>query len=176
MKLLGWKKERRIVVVREQIKEKPTKGRQLFDIPGYTFRMFVTSTLLPPEQVWREYNHRADMENRIRELKYDLAADGFCMKGFYETEAAFRGILLLFNLLGEFQRAAGLPGYKQPATIRTQVFLCGAILGCAGRNLVPYMSQTWGGLKSRIPLFDNILAYVFPASPKLPSELTPTPA
>jgi len=59
---------------------------------------------------------------------------------------------------------------------RTQVFLCGAILGCAGRNLVLYMSQTWGGLKRRIPLFDNILAYVFPASPKLPSELTPAPA
>ena len=45
----------------------------------------------------------------ICELKHDLAADGFCMKGFYETEAAFCDILLLFNPLGEFQRAAGLP-------------------------------------------------------------------
>ena len=109
----------------------------------------MTSTSLPPEQVWREYNPRADMENRICELKHDLAADGFCMKGFYETEAAFRGILLLFNLLSEFQRAAGLPGYQQPATLRTKVFLCGAVLGCSGRNLVLYMSLAWGALSIR---------------------------
>jgi hypothetical protein len=175
-KLQGWDCERRIVVIRELIGEKPSKGRLLLDLPGYTFRMFVTSTSLPPEDVWREYNHRADMENRICELKHDLAADGFCMKGFYETEAAFRGILLLFNLLGEFQRAAGLLGYQQPATLRTQIFLCGAILGVAGRNMVLYLSSAWGGLKRRIPLFDNIMAYVFPASPKLPSDAPPAPA
>jgi hypothetical protein len=176
VKLQGWKHERRIVVIRELIGEKPSKGRQLLDLPGYTFRMFVTSTQLPPEQAWREYNHRADMENRICELKHDLSANGFCMKGFYETEAAFRGILLLFNLLGEFQRAAGLPGYHQPATLRTQVFLCGAILGRTGRNMVLRLSTAWGGLKSRIPLFDNILAYVFPASPKLTTNFPPAPA
>jgi hypothetical protein len=176
VKLQGWNCERRIVAIRELIEEKPTKGRKLLDLPGYTFRMFVTSSSLPPEDVWREYNHRADMENRICELKHDLAADGFCMKGFYETEAAFRGILLLFNLLGEFQRAAGFSGYQQPATLRTKVFLCGAILGCAGRNMVLYMSSAWGGLKSRIPLFDNIMAYVFPASPKLPPDAATAPA
>jgi hypothetical protein len=30
-------------------------------------------------------------------------------------------LLLLFNLLAEFLRAAGLPGYREPATIHTQV-------------------------------------------------------
>ena len=74
------------------------------------------------------------MENRIAELKHDLGADGFCMKQFFATEAAFRAVLLLFNLLAEFQRAAGLPGYREPATIRTQVLTCGAILGRAGRR------------------------------------------
>ena len=49
------------------------------------------------------------MENRIAELKHDLGADGFCMKQFFATEAAFRTVLLLFNLLAEFQRAAGMP-------------------------------------------------------------------
>lgn len=175
-KLQGWNCERRFVVIRELLEEKPSKGRKLLDIPGYTFRSFVTSTSLPPEQVWREYNHRADMENRICELKHDLAADGFSMKQFYATEAAFRGTLLLFNLLGEFQRAAGVPTYQRPATLRTQIFLCGAILGCAGRNIVLYMSSAWGGLKNRIPLLDNILAYVFPASPKLPPDTMPAPA
>jgi Transposase DDE domain len=81
-------------------------GRKLIDVPGYTFRIFVTSSDAAPEEIWRDYNRRADMENRIAELKHDLGADGFCMKQFFATEAAFRAVLLLFNLLSEFQRAA----------------------------------------------------------------------
>ena len=101
-----------------------------------TFRLFATSLPLAPEEIWRDYNQRADMEKRIAELKYDLAADDFCLKEFFATEAAFRAILLLFNLLSEFQRISGMPGYRQPATLRTQVFLCGAILGRAARKQV----------------------------------------
>jgi hypothetical protein len=69
------------------------------------------------------------MENRIAELKHDLAADDFCMHVFFATEAAFRSILLLFNLLGEFQRASRLTTYRQPATLRLTfsfVALCSA--------------------------------------------------
>lgn len=47
---------------------------------------------------------------------------------FFAIEAAFRAVLLLFNLLAEFPRAAGLPVYREPATVRTQVLTCGAIL------------------------------------------------
>ena len=49
--------------------------------------------------------------NCIAEWKHDLGAAGFCLKEFFATEAAFRAISLLFNLLAEFQRAAGLPGH-----------------------------------------------------------------
>jgi hypothetical protein len=91
------------------------------------------------------------MEKRIAELKYDLAADDFCLKEFFATEAAFRAILLLFNLLSEFQRVSGMQGYRQPATLRTQVFLCGAILGRAGRKQVLYMSSSWGDWRPAIP-------------------------
>jgi hypothetical protein len=104
---------------------------------------------------------------RIAELKYDLAADDFCLKEFFATEAAFRSILLLFNLLSEFQRAAGMQEYKQPATLRVLVFLCSAVLGKSGRKQVLHMSSAWGGLEPRNPLFEKILAYVFPTSPKL---------
>ena len=168
LQLHGWGVERRFVVIREQVREgRDSVGRKLIDVPGYTFRVFVTSCTDAPEEIWRDYNRRADMENRIAELKHDLGADGFCMKQFFATEAAFRAVLLLFNLLAEFQRAAGLPGYRAPATIRTQVLTCGAILGRAGRRLVVHLSQSWGGLKSRIPLLDSILTCEFPISPKL---------
>ena len=147
-------------------------GRKLIDVPGYTFRVFVTSCSDSPEGIWRDYNRRADMENRIAELKHDLGADGFCLKQFFATEAAFRAVLLLFNLLAEFQRAAGMPVYRKPATIRTQVLTCGAILGRAGRRLVLHLSESWGGLKARIPLLDSILTWQIPISPKLDLALT----
>ena len=167
LRLHNWKAARRFVVVRERVREKRNSvGRKLIDVPGYTFRIFVTSCTATPLEIWREYNRRADMENRIEELKNDLGADGFCLKQFFATEAAFRSILLLFNLLAEFQRAAGLARYQQPATLRAQVLTCGAILGRAGRRIVLHLSQSWGGLAARIPLLDHILKWEIPTSPK----------
>jgi Transposase DDE domain group 1 len=171
LQLFGWDCPRRFVVIREQLRaERASLGRKLLEVPGYTFRLFVTDLLLPPEEIWRDYNLRADQENRIAELKYDLAADDFCLQQFFATEAAFRSILLLFNLLGEFQRACRFTTYRQPATLRTQVFLCGALLGRAGHRLVLHLSASWGGLKQRIPLLENVLAYDVSTSPKLTSE------
>lgn len=171
LQLFGWKRPRRFVVLREQLRaERPSLGRKLLDVPGYTFRVFVTNVALPPEEIWRDYNRRADMENRIAELKHDLTADDFCLREFFATEAAFRSILLLFNLLGEFQRACRFTSYRRPATLRTQIFLCGALLGRAGRHLVLHLAASWGGLHQRIPLLENVLAYTMPTSPKLNRE------
>ncbi len=173
LQLWGWDRPRRFVVIREQLRsERPSLGRKLLEVPGYTFRVFVSNLALQPEEIWRDYNRRADMENRIAELKHDLGADDFCLREFFATEAAFRSILLLFNLLAEFQRASGLRTYRQPATLRTQVFLCGALLGRAGHHLVLHLSASWGGLQPRIPLLENVLAYGVPTSPKL----NPAPA
>jgi hypothetical protein len=174
LKLLGWDRERRFVVVRERILErKPAVGRKLFEVPGYTFRIFVTNLADLPEEVWRDYNQRACLEQRIEELKSDLAADDFCLKEFFATEAAFLSILMLFNLLGEFQRASGMSGYRQPASLRMQVFLCGAILGRAGHRTVLHLSAAWGGLETRNCLFDKLLLYEISTSRKLEIQTQP---
>jgi hypothetical protein len=156
------------VVIRERMREgKDSVGRKLINIPGYTYRIFVTAQKVEPEEIWRDYNRRSDVEKRIAELKYDLAADDFCLKQFYATETAFRLILMLFNLLAEFQRALGFIKYRQPATLRTQIFLCGAILGRAGHKIVLHLSSCWGGLQTRKPLLDRLLLYLAPTSAKL---------
>jgi hypothetical protein len=174
LKLLGWDRERRFAVVREKIQErKASLGRKLFEVPGYTFRIFVTNLADLPEEVWRDYNQRACVEQRIEELKSDLAADDFCLKEFFATEAAFLSILMLFNLLSEFQRATGMSGYRQPASLRVQVFLCGAILGRAGHHTVLHLSAAWGGLERRNPLFDKLLHYEIATSRKLELQAQP---
>jgi hypothetical protein len=168
LKLWGWERERRCVVVREQLREaKGSLGKKLFEVPGYTFRIFVANRPDLPEEIWRDYNLRACIEQRIEELKSDLAADDFCLKQFYATEAAFLAILMLFNLLAEFQRASGMTGYRQPGALRAQVFLCGAILGSAGHRVVLHLSSAWGGLEKRNPLFEKLLHYEIPTSRKL---------
>jgi hypothetical protein len=81
---------------------------------------------------------------------------------------------MLFNLLVEFQRASGMSGYRQPASLRVQVFLCGAILGRAGHRTVLHLSSAWGGLEKRNPHFDKLLLYQKPTSRTL--EIQPQPA
>ena len=48
LQLHGWERERRFVVVRERVREgRDSVGRKLIDVPGYTFRVFVTSCADP---------------------------------------------------------------------------------------------------------------------------------
>jgi len=130
------------VVIRGQLRaERPSLGSKLLDVPGYTFRLLVTNLSAPPEEIWRDYNRRDDMENCIAELKHDLTAHDFCMQEFFAISAAFRSILWPFNLLGEDQRANGLTSYHRPATLRAQAFLSGALLGRAGRYFVLHLSS-----------------------------------
>ena len=109
------------------------------------------------------------MECRIDELKNELAADHFCLPSFFATESAFLAVLFEFNLLGEFQRALdpALKTYKQPATLRFDVFTCGAILGQSGHHLVLHISKNWGVYSSRKPFFNILLHWPPPTSPKL---------
>jgi hypothetical protein len=102
----------------------------------------VTTLTLPPEEVWRTYNGRADTENRLKELKYGFGADGFCSRRFWATEAALRAICLLYNLIEAFQGALAAPARRTLSTLRVTVFACGAFLGRAGRHAVLRPSRT----------------------------------
>ena len=169
--LLGWSRARRFVVVRERVREKKEAvGRKLLDVPGYTFRVLVTNTPLDAVEVWRTYNGRSGVEQRIEELKNDLAADDFCTRQFFATEAAFLAVVATFNLLSLFQAASGQGQYRQPATLRAQVFLCGAVLGRKGHQPVLYLSLSWGGLERRKPLREAILQWRKPTAEKLDSD------
>jgi len=75
-------------------------------------------------------------ENRLKELKEDFGADGFCLQSFYGTEAAFRLICFLFNLIADFKREITQDESPRLITLRTKVLLIGAILGTEGRHTV----------------------------------------
>jgi hypothetical protein len=124
-----WKKPRRMVAVRKNI-EILTKAKGkflLFDEPvgKYRYRLYVTNLDLPAEQIWLSYKDRADAENRIKELKYDFGLDSFCLDKFWTTEAAFRTIMIAYNLMSLFRQIVFKS--KSQATLSTLRFKCFAL-------------------------------------------------
>lgn len=102
----SWDKPRWVIGIRQHIEQrKEPKGKTLnlfVDDPvigKWRFSALVTDLDLPAVAVWRLYRGRADCENRIKELKYDFAADSFSMRDFWATEAALNTVMLAYNLM-----------------------------------------------------------------------------
>lgn len=138
----GWYKSRRMVVVakpKEESKNRKNKQEVLFantvDTDRYEFVAYVTSTDLSASLVHSTYNQRADCENRIKELKYDFGMDGFAMQSFAGMEAAFRFVMLAYNLMALFkQKVMAGPVRNHLSTIRFQCIAIGSYLVRDGRK------------------------------------------
>jgi hypothetical protein len=154
--------------------DKENAGRYLIDVPGYTFRVFVTNRQGEGVDLWRDYNQRACVEQHIEEVKNDLQADGFCMQKFFATESAFLSVLFVYNLLSLYQHSAApqrrKEGFRRPATLRAEVFIGGAILGNRSRQPVLYIAESWGGMDKHKPLIESVMKWQPSTSPKLPPE------
>jgi len=130
----SWTKARRIVIVRQQIKERPTApGKQLRLFAeeelhrNYRYSAYVTNLKLAPAEVWRIYRGRADAENRIKELKYDFGFDSFNLKDFYATEAALTFAMIAYNLMSLFRTfLLQEKTQKRLSTLRYKAFAIGA--------------------------------------------------
>lgn len=141
-----WSNKRRIVIVRTK-KPKEVIPPQLFkqyeDIDRYDYKFFVTNTKLSALDVHNRYNQRGDSENRIKELKYDYAIEGYSLSKFGAMEAAFRFILIAFNLMAIFKQALlDKGGYKYLSTIRFQCIAIGSYLVKSGRRKEMKLSAT----------------------------------
>lgn len=155
----GWKKARRVVLIRQRAKERDfVRGRELFDDPAYLYQAILTNRTDSPEEVWRFYRPHAEIETRIRELKWDYGIDGFAQKRFFATEAAFRMVCVTFNLVSLLQERMG-QSHQTLGTLRTQLLAIGAVLGRDGRRTVLRLSLRGPWLDR----FEQALAKVFPS-------------
>ncbi len=135
-KAVNWEKSRKIIAVRQSIKERPTAQGKLFEeYEGHRYSLFVTNLDLPPHQIWKLYRGKANAENRIKELKCDFGMDSFTSKNFWATEAAFRTIMVAYNLMALFkQLVCKLPVNHQLRTMRFKCFALGGWLEASGAN------------------------------------------
>lgn len=156
----GWKKVRRVVLVRQRAKDKDfVRGRELFDDPAYLYQAILTNRSDTPEDIWRFYRKHADIENQIRELKWDYGIDGFCQKKFFATEAAFRMVCLTYNLVRLLQDKLGFHPYRTLGILRSKLLTVGAILGTQGRKTILRLSLS-GPWRDR---FQGYLQVAFPS-------------
>lgn len=94
----------------QRISQRPEAGgRTLFELEGYRFQALVTnlSRSVDGLNMWRRYNGRADLENRIRELGEQFGIKRLCMQKFLGTEAMHHLAIAAYNLCMLLQRQLG---------------------------------------------------------------------
>jgi hypothetical protein len=120
----------RLVVLRQRTRERPQAGgKLLLEVPGYKFQALRTN--LPPSvsalEVWRRYNGRADIENRIKELGAQFGLKGLCCRSFWATEAACHLAICAYNLCVALHRRLAQPQRAELSTLRWRLFSCAAV-------------------------------------------------
>ena len=116
---------RRLIVIRQRVKERPQAGgKTLLELEGYRFQALVTN--LPASvdawTVWRRYNGRADLENRIKELGEQFGIKRLCVHNFWGTEALHHLAIAAYNLCVLLQRRLGQLEKCELNTLRWRLF------------------------------------------------------
>lgn len=171
-KATKWEKARRVVVVRQSVDLRPKatgKKLKLFDdkefYQQYRYHTFYTNQSLPAVQIWEQYKGRGDCENRIKELKYDFALEGFNMKDFFATEAALRFVNLAYNIISLFRQVSSeKPKHQRLQTLRLNCYAVGAWMTKKGNSKVLKMAVPIKKRKWMDGIFAQIEKTAFPIS------------
>ena len=97
-------------LLRTRLAERPQSGgKTLLEVPGYRFQALVSNLPRSTDAlgVWRRYNGRADIENRIKELGAQFGIRGLCCRDFWATEALHHLAIAAYNLCALLQRRLG---------------------------------------------------------------------
>lgn len=121
---------RRLVLIRQRIAERPhSGGKLLLEVPGYRYQALWTNLgcELSALQVWRRYNGRADVENRIKELGEQFGIKRLAVKNFWGTEAMHHLAIAAYNLCVLLQRKLGQLEKCELNTLRWRLFSRAAV-------------------------------------------------
>ncbi len=116
---------RRLIVVRQRLEQRPDAGgKMLLEVPGYRFQALVTNLPRSVDAlwVWRQYNGRADIENRIKELGQQFGIKRLCVENFWGTEAMHHLAIAAYNLCVLLQRRLGQLEKCELNTLRWRLF------------------------------------------------------
>ena len=144
----NWKEARRMVVIREEIKEgvKGKKQPKLFELKGYSYQVIVTNIEeWKPKEVWRFYNQRACVENMIKEGMMGYGLDVAVSHCYGANAAHFFLVMLAYNLMNWFKEGVlGQKKVKRMAKwVRERFFYIPGKLIRRGRKWVLNLPLNW---------------------------------
>jgi len=135
------------VVIREEERtQRAKKQPTLFELMGYSYQVIVTNIeWMSPEEVWRFYNGRANVENMIKEgiLSYSLDVN---ISHFYGANIAhFHLVMFAYNLMNLFKELVleQKDNKRMGKWIRQRFFLMAGKLVSSGRRFIMKLSEDW---------------------------------
>lgn len=187
LQLAGWKKARRIVILRKRLLddtvlllEKENKsGQQTLalldepeDLKAYEYSVLVTSLDKDLISVINHYRNRADCENNFDEIKNQWGWGGFTTKDIKRCRFISRMVALIYNWWTLFVRL-GNPGvHKESITSRPLLMSAVGRLTQSGRQKkITLTSQH--GLMKRIQALQVDLCDFFKAIKAIAPQLNP---
>ncbi len=118
----GWKFPRRVVLVRERIvknKKQPYLPCNIF----YKYQAIMTNQETSPEEVWRFYNKRGNVENKIDEVKDGFGVDETSQHNMLANRAFALIKALSYNIVTWFKRVTIPERNYEVKTLRRKI-LC----------------------------------------------------
>ena len=152
VKLKGWSRERRIVVLRRPFQAGKSKRRKEPDwlphlhLPDaacdWVYAVLVCSQDLPAESLPKLYAERADCENVLDELKNQWGLSGFTTKDLKRCKVMARLSALICNWWNVFVRIAEPTEHKEALTSRPELLhLIATLVTHAGKNVLRFCSH-----------------------------------
>jgi len=133
-----WTRERTFVVLRRRIPPEDSDQSRLITEPEYKFEAIVTSDEgASALDVFKAYNHGADVENRIRELRYEYHIDKIGSGVLQANAAHFVWKVIVHNLMSLFKRLALPAGWarKSLKTVRAYVLKVPGVMRRVGKGV-----------------------------------------
>ena len=193
LKLVGWSRARRVVVMRRRIKNDlaltaKKKGRKGKDAPAqlalalpfddlqdntqmWEYTVLVTDLKYDLAAIGQLYRDRCDCENGFDELKNQWGWGGFTTQDMHRSQVTARAVALVYNWWSWYVRAANPQARREALTSRPLLLAAvGRAVSHAGQTLLYLtpMHAEAGLIKSMIANVHAAISYVRRAAEQLP--------
>ena len=185
LKLSGWDKLRRVIVMRRAVKADLALSRKVGDEPGeqiellmpdkdvqaWEYAVLVTNSSYALDAMAQLYRDRADCENGFDELKNQWGWGGFTTQDIERCQSSARAVALVYNWWSWYCRAAK-PGARMEAITSRALLLAsvGRAVKHAGQTTL-YLTPMHAAKDKLLMLIANIrtaLNHVRAAAEQLP--------
>jgi hypothetical protein len=185
LRLTGWSRARRVVVLRRRVKgnlavEQGDEGQQALhfidhadEIKLWEYAVLVTNTAYPLQALGQLYRDRADCENGFDELKNQWGWGGYTTQDMERCNLSARAVALIYNGWSWYVRLAH-PKTRLEAITSRPLLLSGVarLTRHAGQSrlLLTLTHAAGDQIKSMIANIREGLGHVLASAPQLPKQ------